>query len=144
MPIVQSINTNNYDIAQPVTKGNNLQRAQSTSPASPSKLERVPQTDSISFSNDNTIPPQQLNKEASTSKKWGVGIASFLIPGLGQLVNSESGKAAGFFFGSLAAQVLTLASIQIVPVMGFLMGCASLGLQIWSCYDAVKNAKAEY
>lgn len=82
---------------------------------------------------------------ASTGKKWGVGIASFCITGLGQAINGEWGKAAGFFFGSIAAGfagglVAAVSGVRAAKLAGLLV---SLGVGIWSVVDAVKNAKTE-
>ena len=84
-----------------------------------------------------------METEASTGKKWGVGIASACVAGLGQCINGQLGKAAGFFFGTIAASVL-----------GFVLGgdkAKGLALSyimagavgIWSIVDAVKNASTE-
>lgn len=100
--------------------------------ASVSKLERTPDTDTVSFSDSNkTINETETEtpKEASTAKKVGVGIASSLIPGLGQAINGQWGKAAGFFFGETAA-------ISLLGAVGW------LGIGIWSVVDAVKNAQS--
>ncbi len=75
--------------------------------------------------------------EASTGKKWGVGIASAFIGGLGQAINGQWGKAAGFFAGTLATGFLT----KVNKPLGFISG---LGVEIWSIVDAVKNAGGEY
>ena len=102
------------------------------------------------------------NVEASKNKKWGVGIASFFIPGLGQAINGSWGKGIGFFLGSVivpgilgAAPLLsvikdaknetkghpkftkTLVASYILAIL------ASIGIRIWSIVDAVKNAKTE-
>ena len=46
------------------------------------------------------------------SKKWGVGIASYFLPGLGQLINGEgTGKVLGFFGSSMALGLLAYGSI---------------------------------
>lgn len=102
------------------------------------KLERTPQTDSIDFKG-NEVAPQNDNakKEASTGKKWGVGIASGFIPGLGQAINGEWGKAAGFFFGGIGAQFLT-AKLTKNNICGLIAGSC---MSILSIVDAVKNVK---
>lgn len=86
-------------------------------------------TNPVSFSGtDKTVQEAQMpKKEASTGKKWGVGLASFFVPGLGQAVNGEWGKAAGFFLGT-AVTFSLLGPIALIPA-------------IWSIVDAVKNAK---
>ena len=80
---------------------------------------------------------RKYETEASTGKKWGVGIASAFITGLGQAINGQWGKAAGFFFGTIAAGA----------VAGKLLGRLGAGLVgaaacAWSIVDAVKNAKS--
>ncbi len=80
---------------------------------------------------------RKYETEASTGKKWGVGIASGFITGLGQAINGQWGKAAGFFFGTMAAGA----------VAGKLLGKLGAGLVgiagcAWSIVDAVKNAKS--
>ncbi len=76
-----------------------------------------------------------MKKEASTGKKWGVGIASGVISGLGQAINGEMGKAAGFFLSNVALGLLTY---MVCPYAAI----PALGLNIWSIVDAVKNAKS--
>lgn len=106
------------------------------------ELERTPVTDTVSLSTKNNaekVEPQKPKaqpKEAGSGKKWGVGIASAVIPGLGQAINGEWGKAAGFFFGGIAASVVAATTAPLI-------GLAGLGLGIWSIVDAVKSAKAE-
>ena len=105
--------------------------------------------------------------EASTGKKWGVGIASYFVPGLGQAINGQWGKAAGFFGTSVLGGVLAsaglaksaiskaemLKNLTKVPakpnvskgglgIMAIGLAC-SLGASIWSIVDAVKNARTE-
>ena len=80
---------------------------------------------------------------ASTGKKWGVGIASFICSGLGQAVNGQWGKAAGFFFGSLGLGALAGFTYFRKPALGVVSGLGALGLGIWSIVDAVRNAKTE-
>ncbi len=77
---------------------------------------------------------QPVKQEASTGKKVGVGVASFFLDGLGQAVNGQWGKAAGFFFGS--SLVATTAFLVGGPVAASL---AMLGMKIWGICDAVKN-----
>ena len=101
------------------------------------ELEKTPKTDSVSFSCVEKADEknQNLKKEASTAKKWGVGIASCVIPGLGQLINGDVAKGAGFFCGATALGALTYVGCPYLVI-------PSLGLGIWSIVDAVKNAKS--
>ena len=79
---------------------------------------------------------RKYEQEASTGKKWGVGIASAFINGLGQAINGDWGKAAGFFFGGIAGGYLgkIVAGKAGKWAVGF-------GIGIWSIMDAVKSAK---
>ena len=84
-----------------------------------------------------------METEASTGKKWGVGIASTCVTGLGQGINGQWGKAAGFFFGAIAASALgfVLGGGKAKGIgLSYLMGGA---VGIWSIVDAVKNAGTE-
>lgn len=101
------------------------------------KLERTPNEDTVNFSGNNKKFPKNQNppKEASTGKKWGVGIASGLIPGLGQAINGEWGKAAGFFLGNVALNGMAFAVSPLLAI-------PALGINIWAIVDAVKNAKS--
>ena len=81
--------------------------------------------------------------EATTGKKWGVGIASAFVNGLGQAINGEWGKAAGFFFGGLVVPATIAILSRGKSAAAFWgAGVASLGINIWSIVDAVKNAKS--
>ena len=75
-----------------------------------------------------------VKKEASVGKKVGVGVASACISGLGQLINGEVGKGAGFFLGSIAS------SLILIPTLGPVGALVPLGINIVSIVDAVKNA----
>ena len=84
------------------------------------------------------------------------GIASFLLPGLGQVVAGETGRGLLFFAGYIASTAITLGSItrESVTVLGsgnssnvefgsgtYIGLFASLGIWVWSITDAVKVAK---
>ena len=81
--------------------------------------------------------------EATTGKKWGVGIASFLIPGLGQAINGDWLKALSFFLSSLSLSVLSNAMKSKNPLLQRLFFIAALGVGVWSIVDAVKNATSK-
>lgn len=87
--------------------------------------------------------------EASTGKKWGVGIASYFVPGLGQAINGQWGKAAGFFGTSLLGGVLAGAGLAKSGASKGGLGMVALGVvsllgaSIWSIVDAVKSARTE-
>lgn len=85
------------------------------------------------------VEERRYEVEASTGKKWGVGIASFFISGLGQAINGDWGKAAGFFIGSV---VTTVAATRGKLATALVAGLASLGITVASIVDAVKNAKS--
>ena len=77
-----------------------------------------------------------IKDEASSGKKWGVGIGSFFCPGLGQAINGQWGKAAAFFGGGIGAAML--------GKVNFLAGqLGMIGVCVWSIIDAVKNASSK-
>lgn len=80
---------------------------------------------------------RKYETEASTGKKWGVGIASGCISGLGQAINGQWGKAVGFFLGACAAGAVVGKFFGLAGA--FLVG---LGIRAFSAIDAVKNAKS--
>ena len=81
--------------------------------------------------------------KASSGKKWGVGIASAFLPGLGQAINGDWGKGVGFFLGTGVLGFLSkLASASGRIGLGIAGGLATLGLGIVSIVDAVKSAKS--
>ena len=103
---------------------------------------------------------QKFQTEATTDKKWGVGIASWVLPGLGQAINGEWGKGFAFFglagilpyfFAALTGLSLSMGGISknnkvsktavIAGLSGVLL--SAIGGRIWSCVDAVRNAKSE-
>ena len=73
--------------------------------------------------------------KVSTGKKVAVGLASLLCPGLGQAVNGQWGKAAGFFFGGSIAGFA--AGFALGPIVG---SAVCLAVTVCSICDAVKNA----
>lgn len=86
--------------------------------------------------------------EGTKSRKAAVGIASALIPGLGQFINGDGGKGFGFLAATLLTPLLALPALAArKPAVKIL--CASLaalsqiGTRIWAPIDAVKNAKTE-
>lgn len=113
---------------------------QSTSIAPSFKSER---TRLISIEKHNDYEARIYETPASTGKKWGVGIASFLCSGLGQAINGQWGKAAGFFFGSLGLGAISGVSMRTNPTLSIISGLGTLGIGIWSIVDAVRNAKTE-
>lgn len=81
--------------------------------------------------------------EASTGKKWGVGLGSFFIPGLGQAINGQWGKAAGLFAGFGAANYFMFKSAKALKT-NWLAFLAASAIEIFASYDAVKNANGEF
>ena len=101
-----------------------------------SQLEKSPEADTLNLGTAQVAPQEVKPKnQATTAKKWGVGIASFFIKGLGQAINGQWGKAAGFFLGSMGVKFLIKN-----PVLKVLVGA---GIGIWIIVDAVKNAKSK-
>lgn len=89
---------------------------------------------------------RRVKTEGTTGKKWGVGIASAFMSGLGQFINGEVGKGFGFLVAGLATNVATaLGVMKGSKGKGLFLGgaLATLGINIWSIVDAVKNTKSE-
>ncbi len=108
------------------------------------KVDLTQKEDSVELSTKQAA----VKKDAPTSKKIGVGIASALYPGFGQLINGQVGKGAKFFFGQIGLDALsyagTIALYAVNPglalAVGVAGGLAHLGVGIASIVDAVKNA----
>lgn len=81
--------------------------------------------------------------EASTGKKWGVGLGSFFIPGLGQAINGQWAKAAGMFAGKGVLMYLTNKAAKAGKV-NIPVTIAHWALGGYAAYDAVKNADGEF
>lgn len=75
----------------------------------------------------------KYESEASKGKKWGVGLASFCLMGLGQLINGDILKGVGFIAGDVAMAIASKKNMK--------MALPLLACKIWSVVDAVKNAK---
>ena len=87
---------------------------------------------------------KEYTVEATKGKKWGVGIASWCMTGLGQMINGQWAKGLGMFFGSALAGVGLAASIKKGSQLGMVgSGIAAVGLGLISIIDAVKNAKSK-
>ncbi len=82
------------------------------------------------------------------------GFASFVIPGLGQAINNEWGRAIGFFLGSTIAgtsmnNFIRDSYIDYYPYWKYdvykavAFGAITLGLDIWSIIDAVRITKVK-
>ena len=72
-------------------------------------------------------------EKPSIGKKIAVGAASAFVPGLGQAINGDWGKALGIFAGNIG----TAAAAFVFPPALLL----NLGLNLYGIYDAYKNAK---
>ena len=71
----------------------------------------------------------------------GCGIASFFIPGLGQAIAGEWGRAACFFFGA-GLPIAVLPLISEYESWSLYVGAgATLFIDIWNIVDAVRVAK---
>ncbi len=75
---------------------------------------------------------------ATTGKKWGVGIASWFVNGLGQAINGQWLKGIAMF--AAGAVLPTFIALKGKHLLGGLVG---LGLNIFNTVDAVKNAKSK-
>lgn len=88
-------------------------------------------------------PSQPCPPKASAAKKWGVGIASFCVPGLGQLINGETAKGFAFFGPTLGIILIPGLIADKTKGTGLLPLFAFWGIKLWSIVDAVKNAKSD-
>ena len=104
----------------------------------------VPQSQAFKGKEINDQFVKKYEVEATTGKKWGVGIASTFLPGLGQAINGQWGKGIGYFLGVNAlAFAAQFAGFKGKLVGALVAGVGALGLGITSIVDAVKNAKSE-
>ena len=120
--------------------GNNLQKTTEVKKQNfYSNLIKFEGTDTIEL--DKKV---ETTKNSNTGKKWGVGIASLIVPGLGQAANGQWGKAAGFFLGScVALPILTgLSAFTFGPAAIVAASVlAQAGIRVWSITDAVKSVE---
>lgn len=81
--------------------------------------------------------------EATTGKKWGVGLGSAFLPGLGQFINGDIGKGIAFLGATFATSIGSFFALTKGAVKsGYALALASIPIAIWSIVDAVKNAKS--
>ena len=74
----------------------------------------------------------------------GVGVASFFIPGLGQMICNEGWRGTAFLGGWLAANVVSALGLQNDSEVLYLVGVAgSLTTKIISIVDATRVAKVK-
>lgn len=90
--------------------------------------------DTVSFTSRKKDIEDIPKKKSSKTHKALVAATGFLVPGLGQALNGQWGKAIGFFAG---APALVLAASMINPVLGFAVG---VGAEVKMFTDAYKNA----
>lgn len=81
-------------------------------------------------------------KRSLTAKKWGVGIASFLAPGSGQIINSEVGKGIALLIPGiiLFSYNMTKYKEGVTPIISSLV---LLALKLYSTIDAVSKTKPD-
>ena len=78
----------------------------------------------------------------------GVGVASFFIPGLGQMICGEGWRGTAFLGGWLGASVLQALALQYsfdhdTEILYLLGTATTLGIKIWSIVDATRVAKVK-
>lgn len=74
----------------------------------------------------------------------GVGVGSFFIPGLGQMICGEGWRGTAFFGSWVAANVVKAIAIQQDSEEFYLVGLAAgLSVKIWSIVDATRVAKVK-
>lgn len=117
----------NYKNSQAVNSDNNV-----------ATLERTPLQDTVSFRSRKNIEPNNENvvkeKKSGFFKKAAVATASAVLPGLGQAINGQWGKAA---FYALGAPLLATAAFLVNPIAGIAIGSC---LEIANVVSAYRNA----
>ena len=116
-----------------------------TQPAVANSKNRNIETKPVAFGlSEDKVELPEKPKKASNAKKWGVGIASGMISGLGQLINGEVGKGAGYFGASVGTFIIArVGMVQKIPALAVLGGLGNLAVGVSSIVDAVKHAKSE-
>lgn len=82
-----------------------------------------------------------------------IGFGDFVIPGLGNAIVGEWGRAAGFFFANLGLALLGQTQVSVVTTsysyyyeytgLYWAILAARIGLDVWSICDAVRVSKAK-
>ena len=82
-----------------------------------------------------------------------IGFGDFFIPGLGNAITGEWGRAAGFFLSNLGLGILGLTQVNVSTTSSgtyytysnlyWVISAARIGLNVWSICDAVHVAKAK-
>lgn len=91
--------------------------------------------DKVDLSKNKVVP-----LEAPLGKKIAVGAASFVLPGLGQILNGEAKKGHRDLILNFALRFGACGLAVICPPAAFAMAGAALAVNISSVVDAVKNA----
>ncbi len=99
------------------------------------KVDLSTPQDTVEFSSKNPV-----KEKVSTAKKIGVGLASAIVPGIGQFCNGQGGKGVAHLLANFALRTGTGAFIALCPPLAIACGVGSLVLGIASIVDAVKNA----
>ena len=74
----------------------------------------------------------------------GVGVASYLIPGLGEMICGEGWRGAAFMGGWLACHFVTLTGVAELSDAIYYSGIiGAQALRIISCVDAIRVAKVK-
>ena len=74
----------------------------------------------------------------------GVGVASYFIPGLGEMICGEGWRGTAFLGGWLACHFVTLVGISELSDAVYWSGIAGAqALRIISCVDAIRVAKVK-
>lgn len=98
-------------------------------------LERTPSEDSVSFKgkvkNNDATKTEPAKKKSGFAKKSAVAIASSVVPGLGQAINGQWGKAA---FYALGAPALSVGVYMLHPIAGAAFGIGTYFANIISAY----------
>ena len=84
---------------------------------------------------------------AQTNDAWIPGLASFVIPGLGQLINDEMDRAILHFGVAIALNVGGYYAAALLPIPYYysypVVGLLHLGWSLYSGFDAYDVAKAQ-
>jgi TM2 domain-containing membrane protein YozV len=77
-----------------------------------------------------------VSAQNGPSDAWIPALGSFLIPGLGQVLNDDVGKALIHFGIDVAVWVVGLYASTIIPYIGLLTPAIHLAWAVYSGYDA--------
>lgn len=92
----------------------------------------------VTFKAKSNEAPAEREKRSLTAKKWGVGIASLVAPGTGQMINGEGGKGATILIPAIILNAITArAKNKLLP------GVALLALALYSIINGVSNVKPD-